>query len=154
MSDMSTAARIAVTFQQNMSYTGSFLRKPILSVSVLLPEDAEPFELIKAGDLEGLLRSLFLKKSRLTDRDVRGRCLLNVSTQTTRLVDLQIRMTQCEQYAIAFMKPDICKFLVDEGADVDFIERDHSVDAFMSVLESTRNSMSVLLISLACPRIL
>ena len=79
MSDKSNAARIAVTFQQNMSYAGSFLRKPILSVSALLPEYAEPFQLIKAGDLKGLLKSLSLKKSRLTDRDVRGRCLLNVS---------------------------------------------------------------------------
>ena len=79
MSDMSNAARIAVTFQQNMSYTGSFLRKPILSVSVVLSEDAEPFKLIQAGDLKGLIKSLSLKKSRLTDRDVRGRCLLNVS---------------------------------------------------------------------------
>ena len=79
VSDMSNAARIAVTFQQNMSYTGSFLRKPIVSVSVLLPEDAEPFQLIEAGDLKGLIKSLSLKKSRLTDRDVHGRCLLNVS---------------------------------------------------------------------------
>ena len=79
MSDLSNATRIAVTFQQNMSYTGSFLRKPILSVSVVLPEDAEPFELIQAGDLQGLMKSLSVKKSRLTDRDVRGRCLLNVS---------------------------------------------------------------------------
>ncbi|KAK0509564.1 hypothetical protein JMJ35_007958 [Cladonia borealis] len=102
MSNKSNAARIAVTFQQNMSYTGSFLRKPILSVSVLLPEDAEPFQLIKAGDLEGLKKSLSLKTSRLTDRDVGGRCLLN--------------------YAIRFMKPEICKFLIDEGADVNFCE--------------------------------
>lgn len=79
MSDKSNAARIAVTFQQNMLATGSFLRKPILSVSVILPEDAEPFRLIKAGDLKGLLKSLSLKNSRLTDRDVEGRCLLNVS---------------------------------------------------------------------------
>ena len=79
VSDLSNAARIAVIFQQNMSYTGSFLRKPILSVSVMLPEDAEPFQLIEAGDLKGLSKSLSLKKSRLTDRDVHGRCLLNVS---------------------------------------------------------------------------
>ena len=63
-------------------------------------------------------------------------------------------MTQCEQYAITFMKPDICKFLVDEGADVDFAESDHENHGLPSVLESTRNSMNVLLISLACPRIL
>ena len=83
VSDGSDAARIAMAFRQDMFYTGSFLRKPILSVSVLLPEDAEPFKLIRAGDLIGLIKSLSLKKSRLTDRDLDGRCLLNVSTTRT-----------------------------------------------------------------------
>ena len=81
--DMSEAARIAVAFRQDTFYTGSFLRNPILSVSVLLPEDAEPFKLIQAGDLTGLIKSLSLRKSRLTDRDLNGRCLLNVSTIRT-----------------------------------------------------------------------
>ncbi len=79
LSKTSNAARIAMAFQQNMFYTGSFLRNPILSVSVLLPEDAEPFQLIEAGDLKGLMKSLSLKRSRLSDRDLKGRCLLNVS---------------------------------------------------------------------------
>ena len=79
MSKTSDAARIAMAFRQNMFYTGSFLRSPILSVSVLLPEDAEPFQLIEAGDLKGLIKSLSLKRSRLSDRDLEGRCLLNVS---------------------------------------------------------------------------
>ena len=52
------------------------------------------------------------------------------------------------------MKPDICKFLVDEGADVDFIETSHDVGEGLSVLECTRNSMNSLLMSLAYPRIL
>ena len=63
-------------------------------------------------------------------------------------------MTQCEQYAIGLRKPDICKFLVDEGADVNFLESGHAVDYDLSVFESPRNSTSVLLISLACPRIM
>ena len=66
-------------------------------------------------------------------------------------------MTQCEQYAINYMKPDICKLLVAEGADVDFYETrpydDDDNNNKLSVLESTRNSLSVLLISLACPGI-
>lgn len=62
-------------------------------------------------------------------------------------------MTQCEQYAIGCMEPEICKFLVDEGADVDFIEADHD-EGEPSVLKSMRHSMSVLLIYLACPGLL
>ena len=73
------APRIAVDFQQRMSYQGSFLRKPVLSVSALLPRDSEIFWLIEGGDLDGLMKSLSLKKAFLTDRDYHGRCLLNVS---------------------------------------------------------------------------
>ena len=60
-------------------------------------------------------------------------------------------MTQREQYAINFMKPDICKFLIDEGADVDFFETDRLYDSELSVLEIARNGMNMLLIFLACP---
>ena len=51
------------------------------------------------------------------------------------------------------MKPDICKFLVDEGADVDFVEANHDDDKDLLVLEGTKESMNLLLISLACPGI-
>lgn len=52
------------------------------------------------------------------------------------------------------MKPDICKFLVDEGADVDFLEKDRLNDSKLSAFGSTRKSMNVLLISLAYPGIM
>lgn len=71
--------RIAVDFQQRMSYEGSFLKKPALSVSALLPRDSKVFRLIENGDLDGLIKSLSLREAFLTDRDCDGRCLLNVS---------------------------------------------------------------------------
>ena len=71
--------RIAVSFQQRMSYEGSFIRKPILSVSALLPDHSEVFELIISGDLKGLRKVLTLRKAHLNDRDTKGRSLLNVS---------------------------------------------------------------------------
>ena len=70
---------IAVKVQQMNSYAGTFLKKPALSVSALLPFDAKPFLLIEEGDLDGLIRSLSLREAFLTDRDLRGRSLLNVS---------------------------------------------------------------------------
>ena len=75
--------RVSVMFQRSLTYAGSFLTKPILSVSALLPSDSKVFRLIEAGDLEGLMKSLSLREVRLTDRDDRGRCLLNVSTLPT-----------------------------------------------------------------------
>ena len=70
---------ISVDFKQSMSYEGSFLRRLALSVSAILPRDSEVFRLIKEGDLSGLIQSLSLRKAFLTDRDIDGRCLLNVS---------------------------------------------------------------------------
>ena len=71
--------RIAVSFQQRLSYEGSFLKKPALSISALLPPDSEVFQSIEKGDLNGLIQSLSLRKAFLTDRDLEGRSLLNVS---------------------------------------------------------------------------
>ncbi len=71
--------RIAVDIRERLSYEGSFLRKPALSVSAILANDSEVFRLIKDGNLEGLIRSLSLRKVFLTDRDIDGRCLLSVS---------------------------------------------------------------------------
>lgn len=70
---------ISVDFKQSMSYEGSFLKRPALSVSAILPKDSEVFRLIEKGDLSGLIQSLTLRKAFLTDRDLDGRCLLNVS---------------------------------------------------------------------------
>ena len=130
------AIRIAVAFQQETFYTGSFLKNPVLSVSVLLPDDSEAFHLIETGDLIGLIKSLTLKNTRLTDRDFDGRCLLNASIFET--LNTNFIVTDCEQYAIFFEKPDICKFLIDKGADVDFLEaiRIRGLKSLMSVLES------------------
>ncbi len=75
--------RIAVKIQQMNSYEGSFLKKPALSISTLLPPDAESFRLIKEGDLNGLIRLLSLREAFLTDRDLEGRSLLSVSIVRT-----------------------------------------------------------------------
>ena len=75
--------RIAVKVQQMNSYAGTFLKKPALSISALLPPDAEPFRLIEQGDLNSLIRLLTLREAFLTDRDLEGRSLLNVSIVRT-----------------------------------------------------------------------
>ena len=74
---------IAVKIQQMNSYAGTFLKKPALSISALLPPDAEIFWLIEEGDLNGLIRSLSLREAFLTDRDLEGRSLLSVNIVRT-----------------------------------------------------------------------
>ena len=85
--------RIAVNIQRMNSYAGTFLKKPALSISALLPPDAESFRLIKAGDLNGLIRSLSLREAFLTDRDLEGRSLLSVSIVRTVQRGLKTQFT-------------------------------------------------------------
>ena len=75
--------RIAVKVQQMNSYAGTFLKKPALSISALLPPDARIFRLIEEGDLNGLIQLLSLREAFLTDRDLEGRSLLSVSIVCT-----------------------------------------------------------------------
>lgn len=58
---------------------GCLLKTPILSVSALLPGDSEVFRVIENGELDRLMKMLSLKEVSLADRDLQGRCLLNVS---------------------------------------------------------------------------
>ena len=82
--------------QQMNSYAGTFLKKPPLSISALLPPDAESFRLIKAGDLNGLIRLLSLREAFLTDRDLEGRSLLSVSIVRT----IQVRPINSFYYSM------------------------------------------------------
>lgn len=71
--------QIAITFQQRNLYEGSILRKPVLSFSALLPKDSKVFSLIESGDLNSLMKMFILREACLSDRDLDGRSLLNVS---------------------------------------------------------------------------
>ena len=88
---------ISVDFKQSLSYEGSFLRRPALSVSAILPHDSEVFRLIEKGDLSGLIQSLSLRKAFLTDRDIDGRCLLHVSIGSLSTMEtiLKYLLTAC-----------------------------------------------------------
>lgn len=72
-------SKIAVAFRQTMFASGSCLSMPPnIIISYKRPDDSEPFQLIRKGDLVGLVKSLAMKRSCLSDRDSSGRCLLNV----------------------------------------------------------------------------
>ena len=71
--------QIAVFLQQRMLYEGSFLYRPLLSISALLPSDSEVFSLVSTGNVPGLIKLLSSGDASLNDRDLIGRSLLNVS---------------------------------------------------------------------------
>ena len=81
-SDARRRTQIAIFLQQRMLHEGSFLYRPLLSISALLPSDSKVFHLVSKGDVPGLIRSLNSRDACLNDRDLMGRSLLNVSNSS------------------------------------------------------------------------
>lgn len=69
----------SISFLQRSTSEGSLLGKPIISFSATLPNNSKVFERIKDGDMKGLLKMFEEGTAALTDRDAKGRSLLNVS---------------------------------------------------------------------------
>ncbi|KAF4445996.1 hypothetical protein F53441_10302 [Fusarium austroafricanum] len=70
-----------------------------LQVNRVLPDDSPVFKLVKEGKLQDLLRMLQNGEASLRDHDERGASLLFYS----------------------LMQPEMCKFLLEEGLDVDHV---------------------------------
>ncbi len=71
---------VSVSFQQRLTHEGSLLGKPTISFSATLPDNSEVFLRVRNGDMEGLVKLLAEGAASLTDRDSKGRSLLNVRT--------------------------------------------------------------------------
>lgn len=80
--DARRRTRIAVFLQQRMLHEGSFLYRPLLSISALLPRNSKVFDLVSEGDVPGLIKLLSSRDACLNDRDLMGRSLLNVSNSS------------------------------------------------------------------------
>ncbi|KAK6072205.1 ankyrin repeat protein [Seiridium cupressi] len=89
---------------------------PTISVYRIVPNTSNIFHYIREGDLYGLQQSLRSGEASLRDRDEFGTSLLH--------------------YASAFARLNICKFLIDHGADVDDVAlwRDYGRDYLASPL--------------------
>ena len=77
--------QIAIFLQQRMLHEGSFLYRPLLSISALLPSNSEVFSLVSEGNVPGLIKLLSSRDASLNDRDLSGRSLLNVSENPVSL---------------------------------------------------------------------
>ena len=82
----SKKAHVAMLLSQQEVEEGCVLRSPMLCVSALLPEESEVFRVIENGDLQRLQRMLWTREASLNDRDISGRCLLNVSIKSDNLL--------------------------------------------------------------------
>ena len=75
-------AYVAFALSQRTFLEGCSFRNPVLSVSAMIPDHSEVFRVVKNGELDRLMKMLTLRQAPLTDRDTKGRCLLNVSSAT------------------------------------------------------------------------
>ncbi|KAK3323336.1 hypothetical protein B0T19DRAFT_201627 [Cercophora scortea] len=87
------------THHTNQPTRGVSLSIPNICVNLVRPLDSPVFRLVTTGDLDGLLRLLAAGDASLRDHDEHGRSLLTYSV----------------------WQPEVCKFLVKHGLDVNHI---------------------------------
>lgn len=108
---------LAMSIRQSELMKGILLTIPSISVNRVRPRESEVFSLVEIGDLDGLRRSFAQGMASVRDHDEHGRSLLSVSRSQRSLqrgADANIGQYATEQ-------PDICKFLIECGLDVDHI---------------------------------
>ncbi|MCJ1269365.1 hypothetical protein MMC22_009257, partial [Lobaria immixta] len=95
--------KISATVVQNLTCNGYHSLKPTLSYHAMMPFESEVFVTVQTGNLPTLKHLLQQGKASLTDCDPAGRSLLS--------------------YASYYRHPDICQYLIENGADLDCLER-------------------------------
>ena len=123
-SPLSSLMIIASVHQEEVR-GGTYCETPRLCVNRLLPSDARVFHLVREGKLEELQAMISRGEASLRDRDVQGMSLLHYATS----------------------HPRTCRFLVDNGADVneiagksDYLESLPMLSAITQATASVRGS--------------
>jgi hypothetical protein len=109
-------------YQQLRLKNGAMNVTPSLTFSKTIPDDHPVFNLIRGGNINGLIRSFQNREASYTDRDVNGRSLLN--------------------YAIHHWQPEIVKYLLKNGADVAYIEKSLIYDCWGTALGDCKLQLS------------
>lgn len=94
---------LKISSTQYHTQNGTFLGIPSLSFNRTVPSDSPIFDLVSQGRMANLQKLLMQGQASLRDHDENGTSLL--------------------QYAVDKLQPDMCRFLVDHGADVDHLAR-------------------------------
>lgn len=116
-SDPRLKAVIAASLHQRSTPYGFESLHPTISICAIIPDDSPVFLFVRRGDLNGLVNLFRQGKASLRDRDSRGTPLLHVGVLT--LCFLLSTSTDKKQYACQSLRPEICEFLIENGADVD-----------------------------------
>ena len=116
-------AKIVANVLHYSGYFGSTTLYPSLSVSPVIPLTSEVFVTIESGDLTKLQTLLRAGSASLRDCDPEGRSLLGVRTTLPKCISNLRGYADGSQYACFNDKPEICKYLLEHGADEDATEK-------------------------------
>jgi len=90
---------------------------PRLFVNNIIPKNSPVFDIVRKGELVKLQRMLVRGEASLRDQDEHGASLLFVGVILDSALSRKSPTDSHGQYAA--MQPDMCRFLLEHGADVD-----------------------------------
>lgn len=113
---VSRRRKITASFRQYIMYQSTVLLKPVLSFASVIPNDAQVWDYIQTDDVTNLQRLLENGLSALSDCDSGGRSLLAVSATPTTF---SMNGTNLSKHAVYHSRPNVTKFLIEHGLDID-----------------------------------
>jgi hypothetical protein len=117
----SSQIRMMASIQQAIG-PGSYTLKSTISFSAVIPKKSAIFRMAVTGDLQGIKKFIEQGKASLWDCDPDGFTLLHVSSYLSTLYSPfdGLKLLQL-QYAVESLQPDLCRFLLQHGADPDCV---------------------------------
>ncbi|KAH8886428.1 ankyrin [Thozetella sp. PMI_491] len=97
---------LAVSISQHEHIEGSFLSFPSISINRVRPRESQVFHLVRSGRLDDLRKALSQGTASVRDHDEYGRSLLFYATR----------------------QPEVCKFLIESGLDLDHVAPNYLED--------------------------
>lgn len=103
--------------RKSHGYQGSYQAIPRLFVNNILPGNSPVFRVVRNGELVKFQDMLIQGEASLRDQDEYGTPLLFVGPILDSTVKWESSTDSCVKYATK--QPDMCRFLLEHGADVD-----------------------------------
>lgn len=103
--------------RKSHGYQGSYQAIPRLFVNNILPENSPVFRVVRNGELAKFQNMLIQGEASLRDQDEYGTPLLFLGPILDSTVKWESSTDSCAKYATK--QPDMCRFLLEHGADVD-----------------------------------
>lgn len=110
---------LEVSFLQDLMRNSLQSLSSGLSFRNMVSPDSQLWSVFANDNLHGLRSMIREGNASLTDCDLEGRSLLNVSSSNV----LKLSGADGSKYAVHYRCPEICRFVIEHGADVDSVEK-------------------------------